>query len=258
MAEGIYVPRHDTQYEPRTACSPYDCNMAASADALRWWSLGLQDQNHNQLRALQPGGTAECTDSSAANNGTSVYDGLLVLQHFGVRAIAYGHYDGKTFADILGALNRGETVTAMGDYGSVPIALRGPISRNFTGGHSVFFQRRISYGGQACIRVGDGLSDDWMYWPETVAKKYVDDFPGSVQFVRIITRKLASKSGITNVRAAATRQSAILTTITTSSRLHYGGAVLGETIGTNRTWYKVYAGTKGIGYVHSSVGAIVA
>jgi hypothetical protein len=258
--EAIYVPRHDTQFEPRTVCSGKDCNMSASADALRWWSLGLIDRNHHDLRALQPGGTAECTDATTANDGTTIADALHVLvAHFGVTAIAYDAGDGQVWGDVTRALDRGEIVIAHGDYGSVPVMLRGPIDRLFTGLHSVVFQRRLVKSGVPVVRVGDGLSDGWIYWPETVAARYMRDWPDiGFTFLRVVSRKLKAKGSFANVRDRATRVSTVvLMRITSASRLHVGGTVLGENIGGNRTWYRVYAGTKGIGYVHSSVGMIV-
>lgn len=256
--EAVYVPRHDTQYEPRTKCSPFDCNMAAAADALRFWSLGLRDKNHHELRALQPGGTAECSDATKTNDGTTISEAAHVLVEMGAKVAVYDTADGQVWSDVQRALDRGEMLVVHGDYGSVPVALRGPIDRTFTGLHSVVYQRRLIRNGVPSIRVGDGLSDGWLYWPETVAKKYMVDFPGTgLQFIRVIPRKAASKSGLANVRVSPTRSSAVLTRISTTSRLHMGGAVPGESIGGNRSWYKVYAGTKGIGYVHSSVAVIV-
>ena len=43
----IFLPRHDTQYEPRTWSSGLDCNMAAAADMARYVSLGLVDHGHD-------------------------------------------------------------------------------------------------------------------------------------------------------------------------------------------------------------------
>ena len=46
----IYLPRHDTQFEPRTWSSPLDCNMNAAADMARYVTLGLKDHRHNWYR----------------------------------------------------------------------------------------------------------------------------------------------------------------------------------------------------------------
>lgn len=257
--EANYVPRHDTQYEPATACSKYDCNMAAAADALRWWSLGLTNRSHQDMRALQAGGIAECTDVSHLNDGTDIADALHVLvEHFGVTATAYDYTDGQTWESVLAALDRGEFVISHGVYGAVPPALRGPLSRTFTGRHSVAFQRRIVADGVPSVRVGDGLSDAWMYWPEAIARQYMLSFPGEgFTFLRVTRRNVASKGGLANVRAQPTTTSPILRRISTASRLHCGGSVIGQSIGGNRAWYRVYAGKLGIGYVHTSVGRMV-
>lgn len=243
-----YRPRHDTQYEPRTIASPYDCNMAASADAARFWSLGLIDRNHDQMRHLS-GTYGEVTDSDPTNNGTDIADAAHALQALGIPSTVYDRTDGKGFADVKAALARGEVVIAHGDYGSVPRALRGPIDRAFTGWHSVLYH---SFSPSA-MSVGDGLADPWLVWPLDVADAYMRDFPGGgYTFLTVAPRKLKAKVARAHVRSAPRRANNVIGHITPRSRIHYGGTVLGERIGGNATWYKVWYAGK-IGYVHSSV-----
>lgn len=244
-----YEPRHDTQFEPRTWSSGLDCNMAAAADVARFWSLGGIDHKHDWYRAL----------SGDKEGGTNIDQAHDVLERAGVQVQAvYDGSDGQSWDDVARELSAGHMIISHGDYGSVPRSLRGPIDRTFTGYHSVAFGRITTIDRESVVRVGDGLSDPWAWWPVSVANAYMRDFPGGgYTYLVIVPRRLAAKVAVANVRPAANRTRAPFARITPKSRIHVGGTVRGERIGTNATWYRVW--TKGrIGYVHSSVGRIVA
>ena len=234
----IYLPRHDTQFEPRTWSSGLDCNMAAAADMARYVTLGLRDYGHDWYR----------TASGDREGGTNIDQAQLVLDDVGVSSTAHDADDGHSWAQVATALRRAPIISH-GDYGAVPRNLRGEISRSFEGNHSVLFHSFV--GTQ--VRVGDGLSDDWMLWPEPVCRSYMANFPGGgMTYLVPVVRKIKAKVAVANVREKPTRQSRIVTRITPKSRIHGGGAVRGERIGSNATWFRVYVSGRVV-YVHSSV-----
>lgn len=249
----FYTADHDSQYEPRTVASPFDCNMAAAADAARQWSLNLIDRNHDQLRRLS-GTYWEVLDANKYNNGTNIAEAGRVLDSLGVRSVIRDSLDGDTFADVLTHLGRGEFVIAHGDAGSIPRELRGPIDRDFVGYHSVFLQRHAV----GKVRVGDGLGSNWILWPDAVVKAYMEAFPGSgLTYLYTIPRKITSKVGTVNLRSEPVRASNVVAVLNASSRLVCGGMVLGESIGANRNWFKVWSPVAGLGYVHTSVARYI-
>ena len=240
----MYEPRHDTQYEPRTWSSSLDCNMAAAADVARFYSLGLIDHGHDYYRKLTG-------DSSGGTNIDQAHD---VLEKAGVQVAAvYDALDGKTWADVRAALTGGSMVIAHGDYGTVPRALRGALDRTFQGWHSVALGRLAVITQDRSVRVGDGLSDPWTWWPEDVANAYMRDFPGGGYTYLVVTpRKLKASVPVANVRPEPNRQHPRYAVIKPTSRVHFGGTVRGEVIGHNGVWYRVWVKDR-IGYVHSSV-----
>ena len=240
----IYLPRHDTQFEPRTWSSGLDCNMAAAADMARFGSLGLIDRRHDWFRdrARNSDGTPD------RSGGTNIDQAQDVLDGVGVASTVYDGADGRAWANVISDLLRAPII-AHGDYGAVPVALRGPIDRAYTGPHAVLFHALSG----ASIRVGDGLSDDWMLWPVAVARAYMVAFPGAgVTCLVPVIRKVAAKVATANVRAQPSRGSRVITTISPRSRIHCGGTQRGEVIGANATWFRVWTAGR-IGFVHSSV-----
>jgi hypothetical protein len=240
MSEPFYLPRHDTQFEPRTGFSPWDCNMAAAADAARYWSIGLTDHDHSWYRKV----------SGDTDGGTNITTASKVLDIARVSHAVYDASDGRNYADVKAALDAGRFVIAHGDYDRVPVSLRGPIDRSYEGYHSVFAARRRSNA----VMIGDGLSDKWMLWPDTVLSSYMAAFPGGgFTYIAVRPRHLRSKSGTCNIRAEATRQSRVVSTLRGTREVHYGGFKRGESIGGNSNWDRVWEPTHGVAYVHSSV-----
>lgn len=240
-----YLPRHDTQYEPRTTFSGRNCNMAAAADAARFWSLGLIDHNHQWFRdhAQEPDGSRD------TSGGTNITQAAEVLGDAGIPSTIYDAADGKGIADVRAFVRAGSFVIAHGDYGSVPRYERGEIAPDFTGYHSVGFARHTAAGFQ----VGDGLSDAWEWWPDAIANAYMRDFPGGgYTFLVVRPRKLAAKVPKANVRTAMSTSAKVLGQITPSSRIHFGGIQRGGYVGANRSWYRVFYRGQ-IAYVHTSV-----
>lgn len=249
-----YEPRHDTQYEPRTWSSPLDCNMAAAADAARYWSLGLKDHNHAWYRdhAQNPDGSPDKT------GGTNIDQAAEVLDDAGIPSVHFDGSDGRGWSDVEAVLAGAGIVIAHGDYGSVPRSLRGPIDRTFTGPHSVVFSRIATIAGERMVRVGDGLADPWGWWPVDVARRYMLDFPGAgLTYLVVTPRRLRARVAVANVRPSPTRKAARVGTITPkSASLHVGGIVVGESVGGNRNWYRVFYRGK-LAYVHASVARIL-
>ena len=244
-----YKPRHDTQYEPSNAFSPLDCNMAAAADAGRYYSLGLKDHNHYwyRLRAQNPDGSQDRT------GGTNIEQAAEVLDDAGVPSVHYTMGEGQNVHEALAVLETRGILIAHGDYGSVPVSLRGPISRTFTGLHSVVFQDLLP--GKK-VRVGDGLSDDWMEWPYEVAYRYMFDFPGSATYLVVRPRLLGPRYDQAAVRVSPSNEIARYTTLKTGDRVHVGGIVRGQELRETRNWYRVWCENR-IGYVHATRGEIV-
>ena len=241
-----YLPRHDTQFEPRTVMSGRNCNMSAASDAARFWSLGLIDHHHQWFRdrAENPDGSRD------TQGGTNILQAAEVLGDAGIPTTVYDATDGRDFADVRASIRSGSYVIAHGDYGSIPVGERGEISPLFAGLHSVGFARWSPVNG---VLVGDGLSDAWEWWSEANASRYMRDFPGGgYTYLVVRPRRLSAKAGKANVRASMSTTAKVLGQITTSSRLHYGGLQRGGYVGGNRSWYRVYYRGQ-IAYVHSSV-----
>jgi hypothetical protein len=247
-----YRQRHDTQYEPITWSSGIDCNMAAAADGARYFSLGLIDHHHDYYRGL-----AKNPDGSQDRNGTNITQAHAVLSHVGVPSTIYASADGHHWDYVESHISAGRNVIAHGDAGSIPKYLRGQIDKNFTGLHSVIFNRIAMIQEDKSVLVGDGLAGSWTWWPTDVAKGYMEAFPGDgLTFLTIQPRRLCAKINRANVRAKPTTASAILGTIKPTSRIHEGGVVHGGSVHGNHNWYRVFYQGQ-IAFVHTSVGKIV-
>lgn len=246
-----YLMRHDTQFEPRTISSSHDCNMAAAADALRWFTLGMKDRNHDQLRH-DSGTYAELTDGIPGNDGTNISDAQHALSVNGCPSTVFDELDRQLSEDVWDVLRAGGVVIAHGDYGSVPPELRGPISRRYAGLHAVLFVGMSSTG----VIVADGLSDALMTWPLAVAAAYMADFPGAgCTFLAVTPRRITSRVTRANVRAQPSTLAGIRGTIGQRDKLHAGGTVIGRPVGANKTWWRVWFRGQA-GYVHSSVAKL--
>lgn len=241
-----YLPRHDTQYEPRTIASPYDCNMAAAADAARFYSLGRVNRNHDQMRRYS-GTYHEITNGIAGDEGTNIDEAARALAYVGVPSTVYTASAGRTFAHVMAALRAGYYVIAHGDYGSVPRAERGELAPTFTGLHSVGFARYVDGSG---VQVGDGLSDAWEFWHSDDAERYMRDFPGGgFTYLTVKPRRVRGLGNAANVYPNASNNDPRIGTLGVSSRAHTSGLVLGETVMGKRSWYRIYRNGR-IGYVH--------
>lgn len=245
-----YLPDHDSQFQPRTAFSGRNCNMAAAADAARFWSLGLINHNHQWYRdhAQNPDGSAD------RSGGTTIAQAAEVLDDAGVPSNHYDALDGKGLLDVRVALRTGKGIIAHGDVGSIPRGDRGEIDPDFTGLHSVWIPPRFNATG---VLVGDGLSTSYEWWSWDALNRYLRDFPGGgYTYLTVTPRRLRAKGTVANVRPSASKLNAPIGTISRTSRIHVGGVVLGQYIGSNRRWFRVFY--KGqIGYVHTSVAEIV-
>lgn len=241
-----YIPRHDTQFEPRTRMSGLNCNMAAAADVGRFYSLGKIDHNHQWYRdrAQNPDGSQD------KSGGTHIYQAAEVLDDAGIPSTVYDSDDRRTIISVRKELTAGNVIIAHGDNGSLPRGERGEISPSFTGLHSV---DAVKYSASKGYLIGDGLSQDYNWWSEPVMNAYMRDFPGGgFTYLVVKPRRIKAKADYASVRREPNRQHAPIGRITGRSRTHYGSIVVGEAVGRNRNWYRVWWNGR-IAYVHSSV-----
>jgi len=266
MARTWYLPPFEKQLTG-TACEHANCNMAAAAMAAQQVSLGAINTGPDELRRLS--GTAwECVDDDKTNDGTNLEDAATALARKGVTLTTFDATDGKRFSDLLAYLKKGRFAVVHGDYDQVPAALRG--DKAFFGTHSVYYQEyRASvplYNGTkgAAVRVGDSLNDGrragvpngYVWWPAAVAQHYVEKFPGTgLTFGIIDLRTLKARVPVANIRAKAATSAPIIGKLKPADKALVWGAVqIGEAVGANRRWYRVWVPSLAkIGFMHSSV-----
>lgn len=250
-----------------SACGPYNCNMAAAAMAVQQVTMGATDTTPDALRKLS-GTAGECTDRIKGNEGTTIQNAATAMAKVGVHLSVFDSGDNQGFDDVVEYLKKGRFAIAHGDYDQIPVQLRG--DKDFAGFHSVFFHEyrgavNLFNGTRGpAVRVGDGLNDGrrsgipsgYVWWPAAVARNYMAKFPGGgFTFGLIDLRTLRSRVATANVRDRATRQSSVIATLKSGApSLVWGAAMLGETIGGDRRWFRVWVPQLARhGYMHASV-----
>jgi len=240
--------------------------MAAAAMATQQCTLGAINTNPDQMRTLS--GTAwECTDNNKLNDGTSIQDAATAMAKKGIHLAVYDSSDGRDFDDIVAFLKIGRFAIVHGDYDQIPVKLRG--DKDFLGYHSVYWQEyRASvslYNGTKGpgIRVGDGLNDGrrtgipngYVWWPASVAKNYAAKFPGGgFTFGIIDKRRIEARVEGTNVRSGTSTKTASIRKLHKGDELVWGAMQLGQSVGGDRRWYRVWEPIKArVAYVHASV-----
>jgi len=186
---------------------------------------------------------------------------------YGVHTTCYDQSDGYVWSEMLAHLKQGRFMVVAGDYDQVPLALKG--DKDFTGFHAVFYHRVGSEG----VRVGDPLNDGrrvgipkgYVWWPLDLARRYVERFDAqvagsSLHAVVMDLKRLRARpvSPNTRIRQAPSRSSAVIGSFGGTTTVAWGGTVIGEAIGGNAVWYRVWwPAANSIGYCHSSVVAVV-
>ena len=265
MGRAWYLAQFEKQLTG-TDCGPYNCNMAAAAMAVQQVSLGALDTNADEMRLLS-GTRPTCTDHIRGNEGTDIQDAAVAMARKGVHLTVYDSSDGKTLEGIIEALKIGRFAIGHGDYDQVPLALRG--DKDYLGLHSAFFheyRESVSlYNGLKgpAVRVGDGLNDGrragipngFVWWPVTVVKNYMTKFPGDgLTYGLLDLRKVVVRVSTANVRASTTTESEILRTISRGADLVWGAVQIGQSVGGDRRWYRVWEPvTAKVGFMHASV-----
>lgn len=254
------------QYRPRfrkqltgTPCGPANCNMAAAAMFADRQSLGIINVSPDQMREFS-GTAGKCLDADPNNDGTNLRTAATALAHVGLHIELRSDID---WAAVVGGLDIGLSFIGHGDYDRVPVGLRG--DKAFTGLHSVVFTERDAARGR--ILTYDGLDDARrsgvpqgpIWWPDHVVYEYLTAFPGVALTGAFSRRRMVRPIvRLVNIRDKPTRASAIIenTMQASGETFEYGGTVMGESIGGDRRWWRIWLPLKTrLGYVHASVVA---
>jgi hypothetical protein len=186
---------------------------------------------------------------------------------YGVHTTVYDASDGYTWPEMLADLKRGRFMVVSGDYDQVPYALKG--DKSFSDFHAVFYHAVEG----AYVVVGDPLNDGrrpgipkgYVKWPLSLAERYVERFDaqvaGSSLHAAVMDLKRLKARPVqppTNIRALPNRSAAVIGKFGGSTLVTWGGTVVGESIGGNNVWYRVWwPAAARIGYCHSSVATRV-
>jgi hypothetical protein len=235
-----------------SALGSVNCNSASGAMLADQATLGLKDPTPDQFRAA----------SGDTTGGMPIATiGETLENHYGVGVTVYDGNDGFTFDQLVLALKRGQFAVVNGDYDVIPHNLAG--SKTFDEYHSEFWQAwsptGIIAGDPLCDGRRAGIPNGYVKYPLDVARKFVEQFDHevvgkSIHCAVMDLKRLKARSGVTNVRADHSTTSAVIGTIRGTTTLAWGGTVVGQSIGGNNVWYRVwYPTTSRIGYCHSSV-----
>jgi hypothetical protein len=233
-------------------------NCAAASGAM------LVDQGSLRLKNPSPDAFRKATGDFVG--GLEVSQVASTCEKYGVPVHAYDWTDNLTWDQLTTFIKRGQFAVVAGDYETLPYALKG--DKNFTGDHSVLFGEIVG----TKIRVGDPLNDGrrpnipkgYIWWPLSEARQYVMKYtqnrPGGIYATVLDRRRLRARpvSPNTRVRATATRDGKVIGSFGGTTTVIYGGTVVGESIGGNRTWFRIWwPQTASFGYCHASVVARV-
>ena len=253
MAQAFYRPTFEKQ-GTGSALGWKNCGAASGAMLTDRATLKLKDPSPDAFR----------TATGDFSGGLMISQVGTALTKYGVPHIVYDASDGYHWDDLVADLKRGCGMVVNGDYDVIPDALAG--DKSFDGFHSEYWQsltadgKGIVVGDPLCDGRRAGIPKGYVTYPLALAREYVEKFDRQVAgdglHAAVMTlRRLRSRGDYAvNVRASATRQSAILGRIRGTTTLAWGGTVLGEAVAGNRTWYRVWhPATARIAYVHASV-----
>lgn len=234
-------------------------NCAAASGAM------LVDQGSLRLKNPTPDAFRRATGDFVGGLNPSQVGSTCELT-YGVAVHVYDQNDALTWAQLVAFLRVGRFAVVAGDYEVLPYHLRG--DKDFTGDHSVFYQRVTSTG----IIVGDPLNDGrrtgihkgYIEWPMDIARKYLERLtatkPGGLYAVVLDRKRLRARptSPNTKVRREPKRGDNVIGSFGGTTTVIYGGTVRGEVIAGNATWFRIWwPKTATFGYCHSSVVARV-
>lgn len=146
-----------------------------------------------------------------------------------------------------------------GEYRQIPINARG--DREFVGRHSVYVKPRDATAVWVADSLNDGRIDmpsgkrapnGWIAWHHDVLRRYAETFPNGMVVGFLRRTYLRPAYARVNVRTGPGRVFAIRRTIGPTVILRHGGAVIGENVGGDRRWYKVWD-RNAPGWMHASV-----
>jgi len=237
-----------------SALGSVNCNSASGAMLADQATLGLKNPTPDAFR--------KATGDHVGGMPIALI-GSTLEHTYGVGVTVYDASDGYTFDKLVADLKRGKFAVVNGDYDQVPHYLAG--SRTFDGLHSEFWHRwtptGIVVGDPLCDGRRTGIPKGYVKYPLSVARNYVEKYnreiPGNSIHACVMDLKRVKARPVspnTVVRSQPTRASASIGSFGGTTTLAWGGVVIGESIGGNRTWYRVwFPAASRIGYCHSSV-----
>ena len=245
----LYSPHAKPQLTG-TPLGHVNCNMAAAAVTADRATLGAVNVSADAMR----------TASGDKLGGTTLQGAATALAAYGVHLNIHPPQDRETLDDLWDHITNGNGVILDGDYDVVPNNLSGQPA--FDGTHAVYLQ----YAGMHTM-VWDSLADGRrpgipqspIVWPRHIIDRFANKYPGLGISYGVITRHfLRADARTTNIRAKATRNSPIIGTFMRGAELERGRVKLGESIGGDRRWYRVWSpDANAVGFVHASVSSLV-
>lgn len=255
MAQLTYRPVFFGQLNnPLVVTDGIDCGPVAFRHAVRRWSLGVLDYTVSQIRSAMGKPTGQ----------TSLYDHATAARKLlRINLPVFDRYDSFSVAALNAHLAAGGFATALGDYDEVPVALRG--DKNWLGNHLVMVNELVA-GNAAAPLVYDSLDDGRragipkgpIVWPAPVLPNYLVNLSDRRDLDVTVAiwprRRLKARAGSANVRAGATTLSPVVGVLAAGRQIEHGGTNLGQTIGGDRRWYRVWWPDTGqVAFVHASV-----
>lgn len=253
MTDRLYDPRFKKQLTG-TKLARFNCNMAASAVAADRYSLGAINVSADTMRAR----------SGDTEGGTTIEAAATALSSFGITLNVYDATDGATLGNMWDFIDRGHGVIVHGDYDRIPVSLRG--DKEFEGLHSVYVQEHDENDKR--IKVWDSVDDGRidqpsgtrapkgpLWWPTSVLDAYAAAFPTrAIVFGDLPRRMLVARVAVANVRSGPGRSYPVIDQLRDGQRLERGHVKVGERIGGDARWFRVWSTRKGVvGYMHASV-----
>jgi len=263
MTQAVYRPR----FRKQLTGSPLgnsNCGPASAATLADRWSLGAINKTPDQMRVL----------TGDVQGGTTIRQLATALAKVGVPLTIFDYDDGMDKDRFRSLVRSGVGAIANIDYSPLPECLEA--DKSFEDLHSVYVNEwaanvNLCTGGSGPgFLTWDPLADgrragipkgpNW--WPESVLFAALEQFPGRGWTIGTWTkrtlRKRASVSSWVWIRPKATRASTPIGRLTTQV-LQHGGTVIGESVGGDKRWYRVWVPGKGVvGYCHASVVAATA
>lgn len=167
----VYRPRFQSQFEPRTYTSRWDCTPASAAIAADRATLGGVLVTHATVRAASNEPNPRPDAPSPGLNLPQVID---VLAEWHIPLI---DRTGRGWYAVLTALREGRGAIVQGDYDQLGIYKCDP---DFDDPHAMFFNNLDTPGNR--ILVYDPICEKYRYVPVETCRKYAEKLTASVRF----------------------------------------------------------------------------